>query len=324
MMTSTKHIYLWLVGISLCLLSSCTYQSTDHHNKWTLTQKQRDSIAFSTRHHYNVGYNFICTADSIWLAPHPEGTTLNLDYPHEEVYLYEDDDFVVTEIFRNPNVTKSSLDSIWLCVGSDGIPLGWISEYDLHHKTTPVDPISRFMDACSRLTNCLDKLVGHNIIIILLICLIAFQMRASRTHILKEKSIYTSLLLLSAITSGCVLATIKCLTPELWQHFYYYPSLNPVGQPPMLALYLSTIWLSIILFLAIFFDLKDKTSSFGRLLLTISLAAILAILLYYICSILRPIYLVCIVYVVLVAAVLWDIILNHKKDKTAPPICETK
>ena len=315
--------YIWLIVTALCLLASCSYHSTEHNNKWTLTQSQRDSIAFSTYHHYNVGYNFLCTADSLWLHPHPEGMALNLDYPQENTYLYEDDDFVITEVFRNKNIDKTTLDSIWLCVGSDGIPLGWISEYELLHNATPVDPISRFMDACHRLTHRLNGMFGNNVIIPLLLLLISFQIKSAKIHIIKEKSIYIHLFSIAAITSGCILATIKCLMPELWQHFYFYPSLNPVGQPPMLALYLSTVWLSIILFLAIFFDLKDKTS-FGRLLLTMTLAAILAILLYYGCSMLRPLYLVCIVYVVFVTAVVWDIIHNHKKDKTAPPICETK
>lgn len=311
------------MGIALWLLASCSYHSTEHNNKWTLTQSQRDSIAFSAYHHYNVGYNFLCTADSIWLHPHPEGMELNLDYPHEDVYLYEDDDFVITEVFHNRNIGKTTLDSIWLCVGSDGIPLGWISEYELLRNATPVDPISRFMGACRRLSDSLNGLFGNYTMIALLLLLISYQIKPAKTSIVKEKSIYIHLLLLAAITSGSVLGTIKCLMPELWQHFYFYPSLNPVGQPPMLALYLSTVWLSIILFLAIFFDLKDKTS-FGRLLLTMTLAAIFAIMLYYVCSMLRPIFLVCIIYVAFVTPVLLDIILNRKKNKTAPPICETK
>lgn len=311
-----------MLGITLCLLSSCGYQTTEHYNKWTLTQKQRDSIAFSTYHHYNVGYNFICRADSIWLAPHPEGITLNLDYPNEQAYLYDDDDFVITEVFRNNNINRNTLDSIWLCVGSDGIPLGWISEHDLLRNATPVDPISRFMNACSRLSDKLRSTLSHGIVA-LLICLIAYQVKGNRKLQLKEKSNYIYPLLLSAVTAGCLLATIKCLMPEQWQHFYFYPSLNPVGQRPMFAIYLSAVWLSIVFFLAIFFDLKDKTS-FGKLLLTMLLNATLAILLYYAISMLRPIYIVYIVYIIIVVVAIWDYHTQNKKAKTAPPICETK
>ncbi|MBQ7742411.1 MAG: hypothetical protein IJT90_05765 [Bacteroidaceae bacterium] len=312
--------YIWLIITALCVLASCSYQSTEHNNKWTLTQSQRDSIAFSTYHHYNVGYNFLCIADSMLLGSHPEGTDLKLDYPHEDVYLYEDDDFVVTEIFRNPNVTKTSIDSIWLCVGSDGIPLGWISEYDLHHNSTPVDPISRFMAFCGNLR---DKLlsgwIGKNFIIFLLIYLILIQIKKQNLILIKqtERSIYTYLFWFSAVSAGTIYATIKCLTPEMWEEFYYHPSLNPVGQPPMIALYLSLMWLNIIFYIAIFFDLKDRVS-LGKTLLIMTLAAIIGICFYICLAALKEIFLIYGIYIILVAALaafVWNYLESKKKCK---------
>ncbi|MBO4730020.1 MAG: hypothetical protein J5593_00945 [Bacteroidaceae bacterium] len=304
--------YILLIVTALCLLASCSYQSTEHNNKWTLTQSQRDSIAFSTYHHYNVGYNFLCTADSMLLSPHPEGMALNLDYPHENVCLYEDDDFVITEVFHNKNIDNTTLDSIWLCVGSDGIPLGWISEQELLHNATPVDPISQFMAFGYRNRGLIEFIVESQFLII--ITFVTFSKRGipllSKD---KETSIYPFLFWIAILSAASVLGTIKCLTPEMWHDFYYHPSLNPVGQPPMLALYLSLIWLSIILFIAIFFDLKDKVSA-GKTLLTLAAAAVVGVWFYLgLSEHIDNIYAICGLYVFLVALFLW---LYFKSKKT--------
>ena len=302
--------YIWLIVTALCLLTSCAYQSQEHNNKWTLTQSQRDSIAFSAYHHYNVGYNFLCTADSMLLSSHPEGTDLKLDYPQENVYLYEDDDFVVTEIFRNPNVNSHSLDSIWLCVGSDGIPLGWISEQDLHHNATPVDPISRFMAFGYR---------HHSQIEIISACLfILFIIVASYVTDVKNFEVFSTYYILfnfALFSAGAVLGAIKCLVPEMWEEFYYHPSLNPVGQPPLLALYLSLAWLSIIFYIAIFFDLKEKMS-IGKTLLALAINASLGAVLYLVLSRSLPkLYIICIFYVLFIAAFAWGYFKSKKKCK---------
>ena len=284
MRNATRHI--WLIVTTLYLLTSCAYQSKEHNNKWTLTQSQRDSIAFSAYHHYNVGYNFLCTADSMLLASHPEGTDLQLDYPQENVYLYEDDDFVVTEIFRNPNVNSHSLDSIWLCVGSDGIPLGWISEQDLHHNATPVDPISRFMA-------------------------FGYRQRGLMEFIIQGLFIYPYLFWAAILSAASVLGAIKCLVPEMWEEFYYYTTLNPVGQPPLLALYLSLVWLSIILYIAIFFDLKDKVSA-GKTLIALVVAAVNGAWIYLkVSESINNIYAICIFYIFFVTL----FILSYRHSK---------
>lgn len=301
-----RHVtrYIWLIITALCLLASCSYQNTEHNNKWTLTQSQRDSIVFSTYHHYNVGYNFLCTADSLWLHPHPKGMALNLDYPHEDIYLYEDDDFVITEVFRNKNIDKTT-DSIWLCVGSDGIPLGWISEYELLHNATPVDPISRFM-AFGYRNRGLIEFIMKGLFLIITGFVVFSKRRLPLLSKDKETFIYPYLFWIAILSAASVLGAIKCLAPEMWHDFYYHPSLNPVGQPPMLALYLSLMWLSIILFIAIFFDLKDKVSA-GKTLLALAVAAVIGVWFYLgVSEHLGNIYVICGFYVFLVALFLWS------------------
>ena len=303
----------WLLATAVWLFASCSYQKTEHRSKWALTQSQRDSVEFSAYHHYNVGYNFACAADSMPLLPAPEGMTLNTDYPLEDATLYEDDDFVIIEIFRKTITDTTTVDSIWLRVGSDGIPLGWVSENAMLRCATPTDPISRFMASCSRHDNGIRWVTSCLILLIL-----AYLTFYARKHPLplkdSMKSVYIWLFWITISSAGAALGTMTTLMPEVWRYFYFYPSLNPLGQPPMLALYISLVWLSLTLYIAIFFDLKDKMS-FGRMLTTLAISATIGIWSYITLPAIKPFYLECICYAVFVMTCVWLIVRKHRKSK---------
>ena len=160
-----------------------------------------------------------------------------------------------------------ALDSIWLRIGSDGIPLGWVSETELLTKATPVDPISHLI----------FKSKAHWLTILLIISILfagwiatAWLKRGVGTgakeggHEETNVSGYPAAFMLCSATAGLLYSLMQSITPHLWQEYYFHPTLNPLGQPHLLAIYLSFIWLSILLWVAIFFDLNSKTT-FGRL-----------------------------------------------------------
>ena len=260
------HVIITVVAL-LAMLASCSLQHKENRSHWILTQSQRDSIAFSATHHYNVGYNFIMEADSMQLHSLPEGVQQNLDYAPDSATLLKNEDFVITEIYRLQGPDTLALDSIWLRIGSDGIPLGWVSETELLTKAAPVDPISHLI----------FKSKAHWLTILLIISILfagwiatAWLKRGVGTGAKKggyeESNVsgYPAAFMLCSATAGLLYSLMQSITPHLWQEYYFHPTLNPLGQPHLLAIYLSFIWLSILLWVANFFDLNSKTT-FGRL-----------------------------------------------------------
>ena len=243
----------------LYLFASCSVGNGHDYVGENNEHNNQDSIAFSTTHHYNIGYNFVLIADSMQLFTTPEGVSLNLDYAPDSAIIRSNEDFVITEIYHVPVVDSTITDSIWLRVGSDGIPLGWISEGELLNKAAPVDPISLLIFYVRHH----DKFILALSFIIILataIYIIVMEKKIAKFNKQRVVSYYSIAFLLSITAAGIVYSILTEKHSDLWQDFYFHPTLNPLGLQKMLALYLSTIWLSIILWLASIFDLIAKTS----------------------------------------------------------------
>lgn len=258
--TSTnKWANILLLSLAIILLSACGSKPITNQARWTLTPQQRDSIHFSSTHHYNVGYNFVVVSDSLQLLPSPEGMDFNLDYLRDTTALSQGEDFVVTDIFHASKSDTLLSDSIWLRVGTDGAPLGWVSEQKMLDSATPVDPISRFIHFFSG-----THLYLFYAIVIVVAVIIVYRLRHHRriwlVHFHDLHSPYPTAFCLSTATAAMLYATIQLFLPDMWVEFYFHPSLNPLGQPFMLSLFLTFVWLSMILLLSVVFDLKDKVS----------------------------------------------------------------
>ena len=272
-----RYVLLAVQVIALtALLASCGPDSQKSRSQWILTEGQKDSIAFSAVHHYNVGYNFIMEADSMQLHSVPNGISLTLDYAPDSATLLKNEDFVITETYRTAESDSlnngSATDSIWLRIGSDGIPLGWVGETEMLSKAAPVDPISHFI----------FQTRAHRNIILLIISILFLAGLAAiwfRQGVRSKLSGYPAALILSAATSGLLFALLQGIASHQWQEYYFHPTLNPLGQPLLLAVYLTGMWLSILLWIATIFDLYAKLS-FTRLLSGMALYTVSAVFLY--------------------------------------------
>lgn len=259
-MNIVKIITLLITSI---ITISCSVSDVDKSSShWILTDKQRDSVTFSKYHYYNVGYNFVVSSDSIKLTPLPDGWPLNLEYSSDTTSLTNGEDFVVTEIFKPSNFEEIHTDSVWLRIGSDGKPLGWISENELLDNSTPVYPISRFIHAFS----------GHHIyllyVVLIIITLIYLYNRFKGKHIRiihfnDINSVYPTAYSICIATAAMVYATIQLFFTSTWIKYYYNPSLNPLNQPMIISVFLVLVWLSIILLLSVIYDILEKLS-FGE------------------------------------------------------------
>lgn len=206
-----------------------------------LTPQQTDSLRFRLTHHYEENFNFCVKADSLQLVP-KEGDMLT-----DTCTVYNGDLLVVASIKYVP---ENSTDTIWVKVAHDQMTMGWITEKELLESTTPNDPISKLLDAMTGSRSIwMSAIAGIGII-----CFLLRRASHKKLQILKfgeMDSFYPSLFLMLVAVMASLYATIQNFIPEFWQEFYYHPTLNPLPLPPVMSMLVITVWLVVIVFIAI-------------------------------------------------------------------------
>jgi len=206
---------------------------------------KRDSLLFLSKHHYSQNFNFVVTADSICLVNQQPEEILS-DMLIDSFYVYKKDPLVVADIRIMP---ADSVDSVWVQLARDQITFGWIHESELLPHVDPDDPISRFITIFS------DR---HLIIflIFLVVIAVAYMVRlsikrnAKIVHFNDIDTPYPMAFALTVATAATLYSTIQLLIPELWRHFYFHPTLNPLMAPWPIAVFLVSVWAIVIVGLA--------------------------------------------------------------------------
>lgn len=209
------------------------------------TDKQIDSLRFVMTHHYSENFNFVVRADSMMLTRQIPEEWVN-DLPVDSFSVLHDQRLVVADIRIIPNDT---IDSVWVQLALDQANFGWIHESQLLENVDPDDPISQFISFFSN---------EHLLIFlfILLLIFVGYTMRLMikhNAHIVHFRDIdtfYPTLLALIVAFSATLYSTIQLFAPQTWRHFYFHPTLNPFTQPLLLALFISSVWLMIIVAIA--------------------------------------------------------------------------
>ena len=258
-----KLIVLSFVICHLFLSVACYNHRQQTPDAWNLTEKQIDSISFFTTHHYTQGYNFVVNADTMMLCTDEQ----------DSVTVKKDDRLVVADINIHP---QDSIDSVWVKVARDQLTQGWIRENEMLQGVSPDDPISQFIDFFS----------NSHLLIFLAFFVIAgaiyglFRLNRRHAYIVHFHDIgsfYPTLLCLLVASSATLYASIQMFGPETWRHFYYHPSLNPFALPPVLGLFVTSVWAMIIVGVAVLFDLYRRLTLSNALLYIAGLAAVCAI-----------------------------------------------
>ena len=255
----SKFIKFVLYLLLFIILNSCARSGNPLRSDWLLTESQRDSAVFSKYHHYNIGTNFISTSDSLPLYSHLPGIVVLTNVSDTTIYLKEGMDFIVTEIFKPLDFKERGIDSVWLRVASDNMHLGWVEENVMLEKSTPTSPISQLI----------TKFSGRHIYWFYFIVAVSGLISAFRKYRRKKMwflhfkdiySIYPTAFMACVATSASVYALIQMYAPDLWVEYYFNPSLNPVGKPFIIALFLCLVWLCILLLITVIFELYEKVS----------------------------------------------------------------
>ena len=271
MMRKEKYLLpLWLLTL---LFTACFHRPVVHRVAQTvLTEQQLDSIVFARTHHYTINYNFLVRADSLMLTRQmPEERVSNL--PTDSFAISRDQRLVVADVRILP---ADSVDSVWVQLAQEDGTFGWVHESEMLKKVEPDDPISQFISFFS------DE---HLLIFLLVFVLIItaygmYKLLRRKAHIVHFNDIatfYPTLFALVVATSATLYASIQMFAPEAWQEFYFHPTLNPFSQPPMLALFLSSVWAILIVGIAVVDDTFRHLGVGDGVLYLLGLAGVCAV-----------------------------------------------
>ena len=295
-----------LLGI-LLMLSSCYHRHNSHQQHAAMVEysdRQLDSISFSTTHHYTNKFNFLVFKDSLELMrQQPEEYISGL--PVDTFAVKKNHLLVVTDIRMVP---QDSIDSVWVQLATENNDFGWIQESKLLPRVVPDDPISEFIMTFSNVHLLIFRVV---IVVITMAYLVrkVFHSNGKIVHFNDIDSPYPVTLVLLVSISAAFYGWIQSFEPEVWRHFYFHPSLNPFAVPHLLGVFLALVWAVLIVALACVDEVYHRLT-FGEGLLYLGGLAGVCALDYIIFSVLSLYY---IGYVLLIAYIYFAIRAYRRK-----------
>ena len=243
-----------------------------------------DSNAPQLSRPYGVGYNLQVEADSLLLVEdRPMHWSEGVAESSDSFWVTRHNPLVIAAITTIP---EDSVDSVWIKVARDQSTMGWLHESDLLDATTPDDPISRFIYFFSS-RHVLWFLVVTALATIFALMRLVRRQRFRMILFDDIPSIYPTLLTQTLALSAVLYAVIQHVMPQTWAFFYFHPTLNPFSQPPLLCLFLCTVWALFFLALASVDDVVKMLPASGAALYLLSLLAVCAVI--YLCVSLLPV-----------------------------------
>ena len=263
-MEKAKNIILFvllLLSLSGCYHASVSQYDTDNASK--------DS--FLNTHHYAPNYNFVVKADSMSLLKQQPEELLSY-MPTDSFYVYKGNHLVVADVRV---IKKDTTDSVWVQVARDQYTFGWIHEGKLLVSVVPDDPISQFISTFSDI----HLLVFLVVISVIAACYLQYTVRSRKAkvvHFNDIDSFYPTLLAMSVASAATFYSSIQLFAPDTWKHFYFHPSLNPFSEPPILAIFLISVWAMIVMMIATIDDVYHKLAPAHATLYLCGLCAVCA------------------------------------------------
>jgi len=263
-----KTLLIFLFPIMSILFCSCYHPNRSTSDAWDISGSDSDTISFQSTRHYAPGYNFIIKADSF---------TLQCQSPKEpvtdSVVFHKKQRVVVADVMT---IRGDTIDSVWVKIAGDQTTMGWAHETFLLGHLRPDDPISQFIDFFSN---------THLLIFLALVVVVAaaYSLRklvSRHTHIVHFHdidTIYPTMLTLLVSVSATFYSSIQLFASESWRHFYYHPSLNPFDLPFHLAIFILSVWIIIIMLIAVVEEVFKRLPPVEASLYMCALAAICAV-----------------------------------------------
>lgn len=254
-----NRMVIWAILMCFCL-ASCHYPRPDIEDE-TLSTATRDSLTYLYERHYTWDTNLEVQADSVSLACLPVKDCYNM--------LRKGDRVVVAEFAVHP---ADSVDSIWVKLAHSQEIQGWIRESELMRSFVPTDSISQFIYLFS------DTHASYFVIIFALFVAVwlfrAFRRKQLQMVYFNDiDSVYPLLLCLLMAFSATIYGSIQVFVPETWQHFYFNPTLSPFKVPLVLSVFLLSLWMFVVVLLAVLDDLFRQLTPAAAVFYLLGLAS---------------------------------------------------
>lgn len=254
-----------IIGLSalflLCMVTSCHYPGPDMSD-WDIPQRTRDSLTYLTEHHYTLNANFKVEADSLPLEQLPVKDVFRNVYKGERI--------VVAEFMTQPG---DSIDSLWVKVAHNQEVQGWIRESTLLENIVPVDPVSQFIHLFSN-RHAVYFIVVFLLFAVYILCRAIRKKQIRLVYFNDIDSIYPMLLCVLLAFAATLYGTMQSFIPDTWEHYYFNPTLNPFKLPPLLSMFIASIWLIIVVSLALLDDLFHQVSIANAFFYLLGLSAV--------------------------------------------------
>jgi len=243
-----RNVCTLIAAFLLLTLSSCYRERLQ-----AIHDTDYDTLLLDSSRHYSIGYNFVVNADSIIIiSQQPEEHISQL--ATDSITILRSQHLAVSDIHIIPH---DSIDSVWVQVVSEKGRMGWIHEKEMLPNVVPTDPISQFIMFFS------DIHVLLAVILVVIMSAIYIMRLVSKrnvpiVHLRDIDSFYPSLLCIVVACSATFYASLQMFGAETWQHFYYHPSVNPFIMPPILAVFISSVWAMLIIGIATVDEVRHK------------------------------------------------------------------
>lgn len=237
----------YILGV-ICLLlcvTACHYRTSLSSVE---KESSKDSVAAVVRERpYALNSNFRVTTDTLWLHQLPL-----LD----SIPVREGDELVVAEITARKEMEG---DSVWVKVARDQETIGWVPEHQLLSHIVPVDPISR----CIHLFSNSHALPFFLVLAVFFLCFVYRALRRKQIKLIwlnDIDSVFPITLSWLMAAAATLYNSMQHFVPETWERYYYDPSLNPFDLPFVLGLFVLSVFLILLLGVALLDDLFHQTT----------------------------------------------------------------
>ena len=247
-------------------------ESTDTVPK--LTPHQVDSVVFRLTHHYGPNFNFELKADSMILVPR-EG-----DLIQDTCVVRSKDLLVVAQIKRIEASDSTMEDTFLIKVAHDQTTMGWVKESELLENAVPDDPISQLIDFMTGSRAIwMSSFLGFGVIAFFFRKMRKQKMSISLSELkvvdlIEMDSFYPPLLLILVACVAALYASVQNFVPEFWQEYYFHPTMNPLLLPPIMAVLVTLVWLTLIVIVAVVIEVYNNFYSFRGIIYLFEIAGV--------------------------------------------------
>lgn len=231
--------WIFLLLSLLFVAASCHYPAPYKSTK-EMKKSTKDSLAYLHQCHFTYNTNFEVSADSLRLVCLPiEG---------DSVTIYKGDRVVVADFSTHAN------DTLWVKLAHSQDAQGWLPADDVVRYFVPTDSISQFIHFFSN-SHTVYFIGILMIFVVVYFVRLILRRRISVVFFQDIDSLYPLFLCFLMAFAATLYETMQKFTPDTWQHFYFNPTLSPFHVPFILSIFLLSLWLFLIISVAVLDDI---------------------------------------------------------------------